>query len=174
MDELLYFYSSSAQISFVLLGFWWAILTFKWGDWMHDALRRRLAYYVSLHFLLPGIMSLVSIVNLKKTAFWRLGFGIGGLCGVAAALMTVQAIRSADSPVAARASAWYAMAVLNLAVAIVAAFAPTMGDLFNLKGIELEAILTALLLFLGVQLAWWLFVEQRRDDAPGGPASELA
>ena len=55
------FYSTAAQLSFVLLGLWWVVVQFKFDRWRHDPARRRMAYDISSFFLLPGLMSLTSL-----------------------------------------------------------------------------------------------------------------
>jgi hypothetical protein len=169
--DIVSFYATAAQLSFVLLGFWWAILTFQFDAWMGSPARRAIAYYISLHFLLPGIMSLVSIISIETSAVWRVGFGAGGLLGAASARMTIVASESIARANPRRRTGLYLLAGLNLAVVAVAAFAPTMNDGVGLEAIHVEAILTALLIFVGVQLAWWLFVDARQVRPPATPAA---
>ncbi len=170
--DIVSFYATAAQVSFVLLGFWWAILTFQFDEWMSLPARRAIAYYVSLHFLLPGIMSLVSIISLRTSALWRVGFGAGGLMGAVGAGLTIAATASLDGAAGPRRRAGlYLLVALNLAVVVVAALAPSFNDGVGLEAIHVEAILTSLLMFLGVQLAWWLFVDARRlRRVPSPPA----
>ncbi len=166
--DIVSFYATAAQVSFVLLGFWWAILTFQFDEWMSLRARRAIAYYVSLHFVLPGIMSLVSIISIRTSALWRVGFGAGGLMGALGAGLTIAATASLNGSAAPRRRAGLSLLLaLNLAVVAVAVLAPSINDGVGLEAIHVEAILTSLLLFLGIQLAWWLFVDARpRPPAP--------
>ena len=52
------FYATTSAVSFTLLGFWWVVVQFRHDEMTADPGRRRLAFVVSLHFILPGLMSL--------------------------------------------------------------------------------------------------------------------
>ncbi|MCC6176076.1 MAG: hypothetical protein IT305_12290 [Chloroflexi bacterium] len=54
-------YGIMAGLSFTLLGLWW-IACQAHMDWLAEPTGRRMAYVVSLHFVLPGAMSLLSLV----------------------------------------------------------------------------------------------------------------
>jgi hypothetical protein len=164
-DALLYFYSALAQVEIVLLGFWWAVVTFKYDTWVRDATRRRVAYFVSLQFLLPAVMSLVSILAIDTTAVWRVSFALGGLAGAASTLALVGAaapLRRAG-PLPLHFVAWNALAVLYVGIIAVAAFAPSLSDGVGLDALDFEAILTSLLVLLSFQCAWSLFMEAERE-----------
>ena len=111
--DIVSFYATAAQLSFVLLGFWWAILTFQFDAWMAAPARRAIAYYVSLHFLLPGIMSLVSIISIETSALWRIGFAAGGLLGAVGARMTIVAYGSISRANPRRRTGLYVLAGLD-------------------------------------------------------------
>ena len=68
-DRFLYFYSTAANVSFILLGFWWAVVSLKRDYWTADPLRRRIGYFTSLHFVVMGISSLISLLSDQDTAF---------------------------------------------------------------------------------------------------------
>jgi hypothetical protein len=84
--------------------------------------------------------------------------------------MTIVASQSISRVNHRRRTGLFALAGLNLAVVVVAAIAPSLNDGVGLEAIHFEAILTALLIFLGVQLAWWLFVDARGTPSPAPPA----
>lgn len=172
-DALLYFYSALAQVEIVLLGFWWAVVTFKYDTWVRDAMRRRVAYYVSLQFLLPAVMSLVSILALDTPAVWRTSFVLGGLAGAASTLLLVAAAAPMriGGPMPLPFVAWNALAVLYVAIVAIAAFAPSITDGVGLDALGFEAILTSLLVLLSFQCAWSLFMEAGREAA-GRPGVE--
>ena len=86
------FYSAASQISFTLLGFWWAVVQFRHADWVDNPSRRRLAHVVSLLFLLPGTMSLMSMLTGDTPVLWRLSFGAAGVLGLVATLLIVLGI----------------------------------------------------------------------------------
>src|SRR5438552_14468664 len=70
------FYSSAAGVSFTLLGLWWVVVEFKHDDLVRDALHRRLSYNVMLYFLLPGIMSLMSLLAADTRLLWRISCAV--------------------------------------------------------------------------------------------------
>ena len=164
MDDLLYFYSAAAQISFVMLGFWWAIVTFKHEEWMGDPALKRMSQYVSLHFLLPGTMSLVSLLATQNTVLWRSGFGAGGVFGAVAAVMSYRASRRRSRIGGLRSWQWLAMVVVYLCIAGVAAGGAPLTEELHLgrRALVVEGSLVGLLLFMGAQFAWTLFAQSRR------------
>ncbi|MEA2932177.1 MAG: hypothetical protein QOI56_962 [Actinomycetota bacterium] len=165
MDDLLYFYSAAAQISFVLLGFWWAIVTFKHEEWMADPVLKRMSHYVSLHFLLPGTMSLVSLLATQNGVLWRSGFGVGGGFGAMAALMSYRAFRNRpDSP---GNPLWLALVAVYVCIAVVAVGGGPLTRSLGMgrRALVVEGLLVGLLLFMGAQFAWTLFARTRQPAA---------
>lgn len=55
------FYTTVGAISFTLLGLWWVVVMGR-EAWQINLARRRMAYAISLHFALPGAMSILSLV----------------------------------------------------------------------------------------------------------------
>ena len=161
-DRFLYFYSTAANVSFILLGFWWAVVSLKRDYWTADPLRRRIGYFTSLHFVVMGISSLISLLSDQDTAIWRAGYGLGGVVGVVAALMVSENARKAlgTSRVPLYIHGWRALAVLYVATVVIAVGGPELVENlgFDARAIEIEAVLTGLLLFLGAQVTWALFV----------------
>jgi hypothetical protein len=151
------FYQTVATVSFTLLGLWWVVLEVKARDLQTDARRRRNAYGVALFFLLPGVMSLISSVNSEHSALWRLAFGVTAAAGIVeVALYMSTGGRRALGPLVLR--------ICGVALyAFIAAFAirpELVGDLgIDLAPREVEAILVALLVVVGVNLAWFGITE---------------
>jgi len=161
------FYSTSAQISFTLLGLWWVVVQFKHEEWMRNTAYRRMAFDISLYFLLPGIMSLISLLATENRIIWRVAFGAAGLIGLVETLLILVTTRS-DKGVSSgvRIGRWVIAAIYALVV-ILAAFpdiAATIG--LPLAPIEVEAILVALIMFTGVTFAWFLFAEPVKTQEP--------
>lgn len=160
--EVQAFYAVVGGVGFTLLGLWQVVVTSR-KDWQRSRPRRLLAYTVALHFLLPGMMSVLSMVAPDQTVVWRVVFSISGALGVAGVLLYRRAlIDEYDVP---RLSAVVGWVVLPVYVAIVIlALVPTIpADLgLALSAIQVEAILVSLVLFLGVQAAWILLVEPPR------------
>lgn len=153
------FYSAVAQVSFTLLGLWWLVLQTTWArGWAHVAARRRTSYHLSLYFMLPGVMSLMSLLSSESSTFWRLGFGASSIFGAIEALVFTT---GASTRVALSKLLPYAAAILYCAIAVVAMF-PGLVDLVGVRvtALHLEGALLSLLLFLGVNLAWMQFFHE--------------
>jgi hypothetical protein len=154
------FYSTAAQLFFALLGFWWVVVQFRHGLWSRDPARRRLAYTISLHFLLPGVMCVVALLSEQVSFVWNIAFAIAGLCGVVATFF------SAYTPLVREGS--FAMGYLGQGLAIgvyalitVLALFPGLPSMlgFNILPLIVEGILLVLISLLGVTMAWFLFME---------------
>ena len=83
------FYLAFASVCFTLLGLWIIVVQTRHAEWRRSAIHRRRAYGVSLHFALPGLMSLLSLVDPASTDLWRVAFAIVA-AGGAAALVAVR------------------------------------------------------------------------------------
>jgi hypothetical protein len=163
------FYAVIGGVGFTLLGLWQVVVTSR-KDWQRSRPRRLLAYTVALHFLLPAMMSVLSMVAPDEPIVWRAVFAISGALGVAGVVLYRRALlEEYEVPRLASIVGWV---VLPIYVAIVIlALVPTLpADLgLALSAIQVEAILVSLILFLGVQAAWILIVEPPRPD-DGAPA----
>ena len=153
------FYSTAAQLFFAILGFWWVVVQFKHQRWSHDPVRRRASYVISLHFLLPGVMSLVSLLSGELSFVWNVAFAIAGAFGVVATLL----VAASGSP---RMGMQYELFGQGAAIGLYAlitllALFPGLPAAIGLgvRPIVIEAILITLLTVLGVTLAWFLFME---------------
>jgi hypothetical protein len=72
------FYGVMAGLSFTLLGLWWVACQSRMV-WLVDRVGRGMAYVVSLHFALPGGMSLLSLVAPDVPIIWRATFAVAGV-----------------------------------------------------------------------------------------------
>src|SRR2546421_6505063 len=73
------FYGAFAPLSFTVFGLWLVVVQTRHAEWAQSPEHRRRAYAVSLHFAIPGLMSLLSLVDPSDKTLWR------GALGVAAA-----------------------------------------------------------------------------------------
>jgi hypothetical protein len=155
------FYAPAAQASFTLLGLWWVVAQFKYAEWSATPAGRRLMYDVSLFFLLPGTMSLASLVSDDEPGVWRIAFGLLALAGAGEALAS--AIRSrADAGRRPLLEAGLTAGVVLYGLIGLVALAPgTAADASGLSSLELEGLMVAALLFLGVNMAWAVFQSRR-------------
>jgi hypothetical protein len=151
------FYQSVATVSFTLLGLWWVVVQLKFKEGIGDARRRRHAYGIALFFLLPGVMSMVSSVNSDHSTLWRVAFGVTALLG----LLEVGLYLATEGE---RALGPLVLRVFAIGLYLfIAAFA-LRPELTTDLGVELaprevEAILVALLVVVGANLAWFGMTE---------------
>lgn len=158
------FYTTVSTISFVLLGLWWVVVQGR-EAWHTDLARRQMSYVVSMHFVLPGVMSVLSLVAPDVSWLWRATFSIAGLLGLIGAGFVVRTLRDDhDRPRIVRAIEWVAIPIY--AIISVVAIAPELvtGLGVGLTALQVEGIMLALLLFLGVQAAWILMIEPIRGQ----------
>src|SRR3954468_20690010 len=94
------FYATTSAVSFTLLGFWWVVVQFRHDEMTRDPGRRRLAFVVSLHFILPGLMSLGALLTADAPLVWRLTFGSAGVAGMAAVVLASRGIADPTGAIA--------------------------------------------------------------------------
>ncbi|WP_412542774.1 hypothetical protein R8Z50_09875 [Longispora sp. K20-0274] len=162
--DLSAFYGVVAAVNFTLLGLWWVTTKDRADLADPGSALHRAAYLVSLQFVVPGTVALLSQVAPDVPALWRSSFTFAGLVGALAVALLVPALRDATGRRAAGRVLLCAVPVY-LAVAAVAAIPPLgaaiRGDLTNL---QVEALLLCALVFLGVQAAWMVATAPARRD----------
>ena len=65
------FYIPLSAVCFTLFGLWLVVAATRQAEWRQSSLRQRRAFAVATHFSLPGLMSLLVLVNDS-------GGGVGG------------------------------------------------------------------------------------------------
>lgn len=156
------FYVSFGAVCFTLLGLWLIVVQTRHAEWRRSSLHRRRAYAVAMHFSLPGLMSLLALVNPDSTALWRVSFAIASLGGAAALI----AVHGAAPGKIGRAA--YLLAIALYALIGLLAIAPRIvsGVGLDVTPVRVEAVLLVVLVFAGVNVAWLLLFE----EAPADPA----
>jgi hypothetical protein len=151
--DLSVFYGIMAGLSFTLLGLWWVASQGR-KAWLSDRGGRAMAYVVSLHFVLPGAMSLLSLVAPDLPAMWRVTFTTAGALGVLGTVLIIRSVRrhAASEIGLVQLLQWVALP-LYAAVTAVAAD-PDLVGFIGLAPIQVEAILLVILVLLGTQSAW--------------------
>jgi hypothetical protein len=137
------FYVGFSTVCFTLLGPWIIVVQTRHGEWRQSGVHRRRAYGVALHFSLPGLMSLLSLVDPASTALWRISFAI-----VAAGGAVALALVRGPAPTGLGAVAYVAAVVLYVLIALVAV-APGMVAEIGVLALPLrvEAVLLTMLVF---------------------------
>ncbi len=146
------FYGVMAGISFTLLGLWWVACQTRMG-WLVDRVGRGMGYVVSLHFVLPGAMSLLSLIAPDSPVLWRLSFATAGVAGLIGSGLLAATLRRRSSD-AALAALLQWLAVPLYAIVTVVALNPQLVSGIGLTGLQAEGIALVLLLMLGTQSAW--------------------
>ncbi len=164
------FYAAAAGVCFALLGLWWVVVGFRHQEWRADRRQLRLAYDISLYFLLPGTMSLLALLSTTTNSLWRWSFALAAVIGaIDAVAAAVIANRGGGSDRGGWAlGRWILLAspVLYVLVAVVALLPGRLEEWGSLTPLEVEGILLSVLVFLGVNLVWAMwFAPPRRDAA---------
>jgi hypothetical protein len=152
------FYIAFSPVCFSLLGLWLVVVQLNTNEWLGDEPHRRRAYGVALHFALPGLMSLLALVDPQNPDYWRVSFAIIALGGAAVLL----AVRGLDGPVRLGHAVHAAGVVLYILIGVLAIIPHSL--------LREEAILLTVLVFLGFNVAWLLLSGQEQEPAhaPGG------
>lgn len=157
------FYASVTTGCFLLMGLWWNVMQFRHVEWSQDPAARRMAYDVYLSFLLPGMMSMAAQIGGDLKFLWRAIFAVVGIMGLFNALWLLPRV-AARYP-----HTWFIrygrafMAALYVLLVIVAVLPQLAGTIAPLKPVQLEGILLALILFVGINIAWE-FMSQPKDE----------
>jgi hypothetical protein len=166
------FYAVVAGINFTLLGLWWVAVQERTDLRRAGSGAGQMAYVVSLQFLLPGTVSLLSQVAPNVPLLWRTAFVLGGAAGVAGIVLLVPILLRTHL----RTAAWLLLFVgvpIHALVAIVAVL-PDLGLTLGiaLNSLQVEAVLFCLLVLLGAQTAWTAAMSPSQDQEPtlGGVA----
>ena len=146
------FYGVLAGLSFTLLGLWWVACQARMS-WMIDRVGRGMAYVVSLHFALPGAMSLLSLVAPDVPILWRVTFATAGGVGLIGTLLMIRTMgrRSADTGLVFGLQ-W--IAVPLYALVTIVAISPELVGGIGLTPLQVEGITLVILIMLGTQSAW--------------------
>lgn len=155
------FYISFAAVCFTLLGLWLIVVQTRHAEWRGSALHRRRSYGVALHFSLPGLMSLLALVNPNSSTLWRASFAIAAIGG-AVVLIVVRGPAVGNLGLAA-----YVFAIALYALIGILAIAPHIvsGIGLGVTPVRVEAVLLTVLVFVGVNVAWLLLFEEAPSHA---------
>jgi hypothetical protein len=161
------FYAAASALCFTLLGFWWVVVQFRHREMTSTTTARRFAFLVSLYFILPGLVSLASLLA-NGGILWRVAFGLAGLAGIAAVLVsTRQPAATGTIRVLAR---WSWAAIPLYALLTVFAVAPDLARSgLGLEPLQVEGFVLVAILFLGVMFAWLLFTEPLAEETSARP-----
>ena len=154
------FYISFSAVCFTLLGLWLIVVQTRHAEWRGSPLHRRRAYAVAMHFSLPGLMSLLALVNPDSAALWRVSFAIAATGG-AVVLIAVRGPARGRLGLTA-----YVFAIAIYTLIGLLAIAPGIVGSLGLAAapVRVEAVLLITLVFAGVNVAWLLLFEEAPAD----------
>lgn len=154
------FYTAASTLYFTLLGFWWVVVQLKRERWIANPATRRMAYAVSLNFFVPGVMCITALLSAEANFVWNVSFVLAGLLGAAASVLTATSLSSGGG--ASQNSVighWGAVALYAL-IAVIAAIPEIITSVFSgVSALLVEGVLLVLLALLGINMAWFLFME---------------
>jgi hypothetical protein len=144
------FYALFSATCFALLGFWWNLLQGN-PHWLRDPETRPAVGGVYLALLLPAMMGLFAQVGgAGTTTIWRISFVGIAVVGVVTTLRALPHSRRTEVDDTATRVATIVIYALIALVGVV----PEVGRFFNLKAIQVEAILLILIVLSAHGLVW--------------------
>jgi hypothetical protein len=152
------FYSTASGLCFTLLGFWWVVVQFRHDELTSDGPRRRLAFVVSLHFVIPGIMSLASLLAGDNGLLWRIAFAGAGILGLVAVLIVGrQPVPGAAGALGLVQRFEWLVAPLYVVLTAVAIAPDIARSGLGLMPLQVEGYVLTTIVLLGILFAWALF-----------------
>lgn len=150
------FYVAFATVCFTLLGLWIIVVQTRHAEWRRLSIERRRAYGISLHFSVPGLMALLSLIDPASMELWRTSFAIAA-AGGAIVLVLVRG----PAPGWLGLTSYAAAVLLYVLIAIVAIAPSILSDIgISARPVRVEAVLLTALVFVGANVAWLLLFEE--------------
>ncbi len=148
------FFGVVSTVDFALLGLWWVTVQTRADLRKPGANAGRMAYVVSLQFIVPGTAALLAQVAPALTMIWRVSFAIAGVTGILAILLLVPALAASGALPVARFLRFGALPLYALMTFIALAPGLFSDTSAKLSALQVEAILSCLAIFLAAQVAW--------------------
>src|ERR1700761_4871041 len=161
------FYPAFSSTCFVVLTLWLMTVQQRRDEWRNDPHMKRRAFGIGLYFSLPGIMTLISLVDPTSPRLWEWSYTVVALGG--AAVMVALYSSGHDRLTT---FAYPVATALYLAIGVLAIIGLTrqQAPMEN----HVDQVLLAVMLFLGVNVAWWLVFAGLPDDGDKGGDRVLA
>jgi hypothetical protein len=166
------FYISFSAMCFTLLGLWLVVVQTHLDRWAGSSPQRRRSYGVALHFSLPGMMTLLSLVDPQSAVLWRTSYAVIAIGGA----VVLAAVRG-RTPGYLGISAYVAAIALYIVIGIVAIAPHLVKDLgMTVAPVRIEAVLLCILVFIGVNVAWLFLFDggPAADASAGGPSMDAS
>ena len=137
------FYGAFSPACLTLLGLWLVAVQMRSKEVRASQELRQQAYAVALFFALPGLMSVIALIDTGNALFWRVSFAVIALVG-AAVLFPAHGLAGGRG---VRNTADIVALVLYTAIAALALVGGADAQ-------RTEAVLLTALIFLGFNVAW--------------------
>jgi hypothetical protein len=167
VQDLTAFYGIISGVNFTLLGLWWvAVQELKH---LRQTGAGRMAYIVSLQFVLPGTAALLSQVAPKVSGLWRGSFTLAGILGVLGIVLLAPRLVEAGSKRVSR-LLLIAGVPLYVLIALVAGV-PSIDTAVakSINGAQLEGVLFCLLVLISTQTAWSASMSRWGEEETAAP-----
>ena len=162
------FYGTFSTIAFTVFGLWMFVAQARFREWMANPDQYRRASAVSVQFALPGIMSLLALIDTDSKVLWQWAFGLTSV--VAVVLLIVLARRTGTTPRGVNEVANAVAMGLFVCIAVVSVRPGIVADLgltaAPARGVEFFFFCMQLL--NGLVTAWLMLFSD--IPAPGGDA----
>lgn len=161
------FYGTFSTIAFTVFGLWMFVAQARFREWVGNPDQYRRASAVSLQFALPGIMSLIALIDSDSGVLWRAAFGVTSV--LALVLLLLLARRPGGTPWGVNEGANGLAMVLFACIAIVSVRPAIVGDLgLAPEAQRVEFFFFCVLLLNGLVTAWlMLFSATPSRDGDG-------
>ena len=161
------FYGAFSPACLTLLGLWLVAVQMRSDEVRGSEELRRRAYAVALFFALPGLMSVIALIDTGNPLFWRVSFAVIALVGAA----VLYPAHGLPGGLRVRNTADIVALLLYLAIAALALVGGTDEE-------RTEAMLLTALIFVGFNVAWlFLFAPleaKARHEPQGSPGAPTA
>jgi peptidoglycan/LPS O-acetylase OafA/YrhL len=162
------FYPAFSSTCFVVLTLWLMMVQQRYQDWGGDRQMMWRAFAIGLYFSLPGFMSLIALVDPTSPLLWEWTYTLVALSGAAVMAMLFKLDRYRLTT-----AAYPAAFVLYLAIGVLAIVALNQHPAHTEN--RVDQVLLCVLLFLGVNMAWLLFMSSHgKADAAGNTRGTAA
>jgi hypothetical protein len=162
------FYGTFSTIAFTVFGLWMFVAQARFREWMASPDHYRRASAVSLQFALPGIMSLIALIDTDSKVLWQWAFGVTS--ALAVVLLALLARRTGATPRGVNEVANAVAIVLFVCSAVVSVWPGIVDDLgLSAPPRGVEFFFFCMLLLNGLVTAWLMLFSD--TPAPGGDVS---
>jgi len=116
-----------------------------------------------MHFSVPGLMSLLALIDPTSSALWRISFAIASIGGA----LVLIAVRGSAPGWLGKSAYGFAIALYLLIAVLAIAPHIVTGVGLMVAPVRVEAVLLTVLVFAGVNVGWLLLFEEAEPARAG-------